>query len=50
MKRFPFSKRTIEALPPHDPDSPSREDEYTGTYTLWQEKQVCYVLLDNMTR
>jgi hypothetical protein len=29
MKRFPFSKRAIEALPPHDPDSPSREAEYT---------------------
>ena len=29
MKRFPFNKRTIEALPPHAVDSPSREAEYT---------------------
>ena len=29
MKRFPFTKRAIEALPPHDMDSPSREAEYT---------------------
>ena len=28
-KRFPFTKRTIEALPAHDPDSPSREAEYS---------------------
>ncbi len=28
-KRFPFTKRTIEAIPPHDPDSPSREAEYS---------------------
>jgi hypothetical protein len=28
-KRFPFTKRTIEALPSHDPDSPSREAEYS---------------------
>lgn len=29
MKRFPFSKRTIESLPAHAMDSPSREAEYT---------------------
>jgi hypothetical protein len=29
MKRFPFSKRAIEALPSHDQGSPSREAEYT---------------------
>jgi hypothetical protein len=29
VKRFPFSKRAIEALPPHEMDSPSREAEYT---------------------
>lgn len=28
-RRFPFSKRAIEALPAHDPKSPSRETEYT---------------------
>jgi len=28
-RRFPFSKRAIEALPAHDADSPSREAEYT---------------------
>ena len=26
--KFPFTKRGIEALPAHDPDSPSREKEY----------------------
>jgi len=29
MKRFPFTKRAIEALPAHAMDSPSREAEYT---------------------
>jgi integrase len=29
MKRFPFTKRAIEALPAHAVDSPSREAEYT---------------------
>ena len=28
-KRFPFTKRAIEALEAHDPDSPSREAEYS---------------------
>lgn len=28
-RRFPFTKRAIEALPAHDRDSPSREAEYT---------------------
>ena len=28
-KRFPFTKRSIDALPAHDPDSPSREAEYS---------------------
>lgn len=27
-RKFPFTKRAIEALPAHDPDSPSREAEY----------------------
>ena len=27
--RFPFTKRSIEALPHHDPNSPSREAEYS---------------------
>lgn len=27
-RKFPFTKRAIEALPAHDPDSPSRETEY----------------------
>lgn len=30
-KRFPFNKRTIEALPVHDPASPSRECEYADS-------------------
>ena len=29
MKRFAFTKKAIEALPVHDPDSPSREAEYS---------------------
>lgn len=28
-RRFPFTKRSIDALPPHDPESPSREAEYS---------------------
>jgi integrase len=28
-RKFPFTKKAIEALPPHDPASPSREMEYT---------------------
>lgn len=31
MKKFPFTKRSIEALPAHDPDSPSREAEYSDS-------------------
>jgi integrase len=27
-RKFPFTKRDIEAIPAHDPDSPSREAEY----------------------
>jgi hypothetical protein len=34
MKRFPFTKRAIEALPPHAVDSPSRETEYTGMESI----------------
>ena len=30
-RRFPFSKRTIEALPAHDSDAASREAEYTDS-------------------
>jgi len=30
-KRFPFTKRTIEALSSHDPDSKSREAEYSDS-------------------
>jgi integrase len=28
-KKFPFTKKALEALPPHDPNSPSREAEYS---------------------
>jgi len=28
-RRFAFTKRAIEAIPAHDPDSPSREAEYS---------------------
>jgi integrase len=30
-RRFRFSNAALEALPPHDPDSPSREAEYSDT-------------------
>ena len=30
-RRFRFSHAALEALPPHDPDSPSREMEYSDT-------------------
>ncbi len=30
-RRFAFTKRSIEALPAHDPDSPSRETEYADS-------------------
>ncbi|MGE4343725.1 MAG: Arm DNA-binding domain-containing protein [Geoalkalibacter sp.] len=30
-RRFPFSKRGIESLPAHDPESRSRETEYTDS-------------------
>jgi hypothetical protein len=28
-RRFPFNKRSIDAIPPHDLSSPSREAEYS---------------------
>lgn len=29
QRRFPFTQRALDALPPHDPDSRSRDAEYT---------------------
>ncbi|MBD1401660.1 tyrosine-type recombinase/integrase [Pelovirga terrestris] len=31
MRRFPFTKKALEALPPQDPDSVSREAEYSDS-------------------
>jgi hypothetical protein len=34
-KRFPFTKRTIESSPSHDPESPSREAEDSDAVLLF---------------
>ena len=39
-KRFPFTKRSIEAIPEHDPDSPSRESEYTDSECIGLKLRV----------
>lgn len=39
-KRFPFTKRAIEALEPHDPDSPSRESEYSDSECIGLKLRV----------
>ena len=38
--RFPFTKRSIEALPSHDPDSPSREAEYSDSEMIGLKLRV----------
>jgi len=40
MKKFAFTKRSIEALPPHDPDSPSREAEYSDSECIGLKLRV----------
>ena len=39
-KRFPFNKRTIEALSPHDADSKSREAEYSDAECIGLKLRV----------
>jgi hypothetical protein len=39
-KRFPFSKRTIEAIEAHDPDSKSREAEYSDAECIGLKLRV----------
>ena len=39
-KRFPFTKRSIEALEAHDPDSPSREAEYSDVECIGLKLRV----------
>jgi len=39
-KRFPFTKRTIEAIPPNDPSSPSREAEYSDAECIGLKLRV----------
>jgi integrase len=39
-KRFPFTKRSIEAIPTHDPDSPSREAEYSDSECIGLKLRV----------
>lgn len=40
LRRFPFSKRSIEALPAHDPESPSREAEYSDSECIGLKLRV----------
>jgi integrase len=40
MKKFAFTKRSIEALPAHDPDSPSREAEYSDSECIGLKLRV----------
>ena len=40
LSRFPFTKRSIEALPAHDADSRSREGEYTDSETIGLKLRV----------
>ena len=39
-KRFPFTKRAIEAISPHDPDSKSREAEYSDAECIGLKLRV----------
>jgi hypothetical protein len=39
-KRFPFTKRTIESLSSHDPDSKSREAEYSDAECIGLKLRV----------
>jgi len=39
-KRFPFTKRSIEALSPHDPNSKSREAEYSDVECIGLKLRV----------
>ena len=39
-RKFPFTKKAIEALPAHDPDSPSREAEYSDSEILGLKLRV----------
>lgn len=39
-RKFPFTKRAIEELPPHDPDSPSNDLEYTDLTTVGLQVRV----------
>ena len=39
-KRFPFTKRSIEAIPSHDPESPSREAEYSDVECIGLKLRV----------
>ncbi len=39
-KRFPFTKRSIDALSPHDPESPSREAEYSDAECIGLKLRV----------
>jgi integrase len=39
-KRFPFTKRNIDTIPSHDPDSPSREAEYSDAECIGLKLRV----------
>ena len=40
LSRFPFTKKSISALPPHNADSRSREGEYTDSETIGLKLRV----------
>ena len=39
-RKFPFTKKTIGSLPSHDPDSPSREAEYSDSEMIGLKLRV----------
>ena len=39
-RKFPFTKKTIQSIPAHDPDSPSREAEYSDSECIGLKLRV----------
>ena len=39
-KRFPFTKRSLDSIPAHDPKSPSRESEYSDAECIGLKLRV----------
>ena len=40
FRRFPFTKRSIDSIPAHDPESPSREAEYSDAECIGLKLRV----------